>query len=481
MLKSLGDRHKMYIYPWYISDLVATSEIKKLFGYKIKSAFMIFDQDFVKFYYDFESTNKLGEVVLKKIIKDRGFYQKVLKKIYFYSEQLENFGQEVKKIKVSTLKDRELIKIFNNYLNKIKILRLWGWTPVILDGVFEQFLSNYLQEQLREYLLKIGLESKTNEYYSLLSSSEKPSDVQKEELSRLEVLLNKKSITQHLKDFSWLTYSYSGPAMSKEYLLESLTASRKNGDPKKQQEKIKQYYLEIKDKKQTIIQNIKLPKELIYLFSVAAEFMFIKDYRKGIYQRSYLIMDTVLLEMAKRLGISLKEIKYLLFTEIKEALLNNKKEHYQKILKLRTQKCCYFINNEKIKVYQGLAVDKLKSKLIKTEAKAGIIKELKGMVAYPGKVRGKVKIVLVVEDVSKIKENEILVSSSTNPDLILAMKKAAGFITDFGGIISHAAIVAREMKKPCVTGTKIATSVLHDGDEVELDANNGLVRILSRK
>jgi pyruvate, water dikinase len=61
------------------------------------------------------------------------------------------------------------------------------------------------------------------------------------------------------------------------------------------------------------------------------------------------------------------------------------------------------------------------------------------------------------------------------------MKKASAIITDEGGITSHAAIVSREMKKPCVIGTKIATKILKDGDLVEVDADRGIVNILKKK
>jgi pyruvate,water dikinase len=61
------------------------------------------------------------------------------------------------------------------------------------------------------------------------------------------------------------------------------------------------------------------------------------------------------------------------------------------------------------------------------------------------------------------------------------MEKAAAFITDEGGITCHAAIVSRELKKPCIIGTKIATQVLKDGDLVEVDANNGVVKIMNSK
>ena len=66
----------------------------------------------------------------------------------------------------------------------------------------------------------------------------------------------------------------------------------------------------------------------------------------------------------------------------------------------------------------------------------------------------------------------------TFPNYIAAMEKAAAFVTDEGGILCHAAIIAREMKKPCVIGTKIATQTLKNGDEVEVNANVGMVKII---
>jgi phosphoenolpyruvate synthase/pyruvate phosphate dikinase len=55
-----------------------------------------------------------------------------------------------------------------------------------------------------------------------------------------------------------------------------------------------------------------------------------------------------------------------------------------------------------------------------------------------------------------------------------------GFVTNEGGLLSHAAIVARELKKPCIIGTKIATKVLKDGDLVEVNADTGVVTILKK-
>lgn len=106
------------------------------------------------------------------------------------------------------------------------------------------------------------------------------------------------------------------------------------------------------------------------------------------------------------------------------------------------------------------------------------IKELKGVSACKGKVVGEVMIIMEKVKISAMKENGILVTSMTTPEYVPAMRKASAFITDEGGITSHAAIVSRELKKPCIIGTKIATKVLKDGMRVEVDADRGIVTVL---
>jgi phosphoenolpyruvate synthase/pyruvate phosphate dikinase len=113
------------------------------------------------------------------------------------------------------------------------------------------------------------------------------------------------------------------------------------------------------------------------------------------------------------------------------------------------------------------------------QSSVGEVSELKGQVAYKGTVTGTVKIVKNVRAMEHVKKDDILVSPMTTPDFLPAMKLAAAFVTDEGGMMCHGAIVAREMKKPCIIGTKFATQILHDGDLVEVDANNGVVRILT--
>ncbi len=105
---------------------------------------------------------------------------------------------------------------------------------------------------------------------------------------------------------------------------------------------------------------------------------------------------------------------------------------------------------------------------------------LVGETACRGVVKGTVKVITTQSEFGKLNEGDILVTGMTRPEFVPLMKIASAIVTDEGGITSHAAIVSRELNKPCVIGTKIATKVLKDGDEVEVDADNGMVRIMGR-
>lgn len=507
-LKFIGDRDSMYIYPWYISDITSTKDLEKVVGVKVNKAFIVIENDFLSFYYDEASANKVGLAIYDKITKERKFFEKICKKIYSLSDAMLDFGKQLEKQSVSEMKDKELLAIYEAYTKQLIALRTWGWVPVFLDGLDKSFLSVKVQGDLEKFLKRKKIDDNASQIYSILSSSEKMSEVQQEELARLEMIKKieassegKKALTdirlgeidgflkkypmaaklvnKHLKNYGWLTYAYSGPQMDIAYLFSVLEADVAKGDFSGQISEIKEHFATIGDKKRALVSKYRLPDNLVYLLEVSSELMFIKDFRKGTYQKSYVFMDRVMDELARRLSLSNKEIKYLILSEVKAALAGKFKE-VQNIAKERTAKCCYVAEQGKIDVYSGVNCAKMIKRLVpKAKASMPIVdKQFKGMVAYSGKVTGIVKIVLVKGDIAKVNEGDILVSSATNPDLIVAMKRAAAFVTDFGGIISHAAIVSRELKKPCIVGTRIGTKVLKDGDRVEVDADKGVVTLL---
>jgi phosphohistidine swiveling domain-containing protein len=104
---------------------------------------------------------------------------------------------------------------------------------------------------------------------------------------------------------------------------------------------------------------------------------------------------------------------------------------------------------------------------------------LRGKSAYPGVVRGTARVIFTPSGNDRFKPGDILVTGMTRPEFLPLMHRAGAVVTDAGGVLSHAAITARELKLPTVLATRVATRDLKDGDLVEVDATNGIVRKLS--
>jgi pyruvate, water dikinase len=137
------------------------------------------------------------------------------------------------------------------------------------------------------------------------------------------------------------------------------------------------------------------------------------------------------------------------------------------------------MKNQELKIISdNEAEDFFQSQNFKKEKIESGADTFKGNCASSGFAKGIVKIINKPEEMEKMEKGNIMVSHTTFPSLVPAMKKAAAIVTEDGGITCHAAIVARELKTPCVTGIKIITKVLKDGDMVEVDANEGIVKIL---
>ncbi|MBR0271093.1 MAG: phosphoenolpyruvate synthase [Methanobrevibacter sp.] len=100
---------------------------------------------------------------------------------------------------------------------------------------------------------------------------------------------------------------------------------------------------------------------------------------------------------------------------------------------------------------------------------------VRGLGASPGIATGNVKIVLDIDELNKIEEGDVMVTTMTTPDMVPAMRRASGIVTDEGGVTCHASIISRELGIPCVVGTGDATRTLKENTGVTLDGKKGLV------
>ncbi|MBT7928370.1 phosphoenolpyruvate synthase, partial [Candidatus Peregrinibacteria bacterium] len=179
--------------------------------------------------------------------------------------------------------------------------------------------------------------------------------------------------------------------------------------------------------------------------------------------------------LAKRTNLSFKQVAYLTENEILE-FLSGSSVNIELAKSRREHGFMMFQREGKM-----ICIDKnIKRELEKIgfHQKEQRTEKIKGSCACKGKVRGKVVLVYTIHDILKVKKGDILVAVTTHPDYVPAMQKAAAIVTDEGGILSHAAIVARELGIPCIVGTGNATTVLDYGVEVEVDAEKGTVEII---
>jgi pyruvate,water dikinase len=102
---------------------------------------------------------------------------------------------------------------------------------------------------------------------------------------------------------------------------------------------------------------------------------------------------------------------------------------------------------------------------------------LQGGSGSPGKIRGIARVILSLADAGRLAPGEILVAPTTAPAWTPLFATAAAIVTDTGGVLSHSAVVAREYRIPAVVGAGGATTVIEDGALIEVDGDNGVVRI----
>ena len=192
------------------------------------------------------------------------------------------------------------------------------------------------------------------------------------------------------------------------------------------------------------------------------------DYSKG--------MNHLIKEIARRKYKAINQIEACRIKEVNNLLLKN---IFPQAANKRTDYFVVLGSKKGSQVFSGQKARQMEKELL---AKQSPLDQtlVKGMTANPGQAKGRVRVIYwqkgFEEKVNAMKEGDILVSSETTPELMPAIKKAAAIVTEMGGLTSHASIISRELDKPCIVGTKIATQVFKDGDLVEVNATKGTVK-----
>ncbi len=201
---------------------------------------------------------------------------------------------------------------------------------------------------------------------------------------------------------------------------------------------------------------------------------FIKDDRDDVRRKAYYYATPLYERIAQALGHAPKEILLYTAQEILQALKSGTALSAQEFAKRRREYALVLANGRTV-VHTGKEYRRYLLQITKHSKTGNMVS---GVAASTGAARGIARIVPNAYSLDKIKKGDVLITVATHPDYLPAMRLASAFVTDEGGLTCHAAIVAREMGKPAVVGTKNATEVFKDGDRVEVDAEKGIVKKL---
>ncbi len=183
-------------------------------------------------------------------------------------------------------------------------------------------------------------------------------------------------------------------------------------------------------------------------------------------------------ELTEKLQLSNDEVSALTLARMLAEFMDNRKAWMMKTRRLLTSSVGdiehgWFFNNGEVSLIDQETTHELWQRYVDFKASSSAVV---GVVASNGGkhfVNGEV--VVVTSPTDNVEDGKIVVVPSTSPSYVPLMRKAKALVTDHGGMMSHAAIVAREFNLPCIVGTKQATKVLRNGDKVVLDLVKGEV------
>ena len=468
-----GEGKLVYLLPAHRSCI----SMKEIYGVNYPLSMGYVEHGYMDGFFQRKGFAAVKDFFFEKQRKDPGFILTIEKNWKKDREKLLDVIESVAALNISKLPKEQLLKLFHQVASTGEQV----WKHLIFIDSFDAEGAAIIE----------GLVGKDS--VSIVTHPEHRSYTAQERLSMLKIAQIatghhvigktvdeipsrvKKLLEEHQQQFYWYKNNYAVTLrLSTDDFFHELqeTLSMHTAEEIRQEiEKCAADHKSSLEQRKKIVQKLTTEKRnIVDFFQKMAE---LRDLRKATNCMFMPWMRLLLEETSKKFDVPLELLENVAYWEIDE-LLNRK---FRDTLKQRATAVISIASDK-----HGMVLMTGKdAERIKTLLEKGIMKnksELIGRPAVAGKVVGVVKIINKVEEFKNFKEGDILVSSMTRPEFVPIMKKAAAIVTDEGGVTCHAAIVARELGKPCIVGTEIATKVLKNGMKVEVDATKGLVKVI---
>ncbi len=364
---------------------------------------------------------------------------------------------------LAKLSNLELLRRYNHLKDAYLSYTIFFWYPwAINEQVAPQFYET----------LKRKFGDQAEVIYQAVTIPTKLILMEQQKLELLEHKYHSNlvgKIDSHVKKYQWLAvYSLLDGPYTKKDFIDMVSRVRNSKVTIKQS---KEKLLERQRQFRGALVKLRREPKLLRIAKILNVYAWLRTERVDIWREILFLSQPFYHELARRLGWKPNETPHLSYQEVVDFLKSGTKPPKE----ARRGGELTYLRNGKLKIVRNARQIKriVNKELGQSKSRQGFVK---GEPAFMGKVKGRVRLVFMPEECNKLHKGDILVSNMTHPDYFMGMVRAGAIVTDEGGVSCHAAIVARELKKPCVIGTKLATSVFRDGDMVEVDAIRGVVK-----
>ena len=493
--KKLGHWKKSFMLDWIEATSLSTDSFMRVglnwhidnYCFVAHAAMMAED--------DFLSTKQFyeGELTI-----DQDFAFNHGRKCYESGEALLEFSETLSTASDwSQVPDCELTQSFNTFISLVSKNIPFFPPLVALEQVLDDHLRLLLAEHLerkkisslrlfdfmttfsvpkrvpdmiakRESLLHIGQRIQSDKDAQELFSK-------RNVLSLIQVLPHMRSdiweaLQRYTHDFGWLTtFGWLGTPSDESNALEELKDYLNSDcEGRLRSLRIDREASELAIK--TALSDLDASNSLKHLIEVIREYAYLRAFRIDIYNKAFFGALPLFREIARRLAVSLEQLLFLSPPEVLSCLQSGCSGNSEVVSERQSGFAILTLDGD-TSVLAGDDYELFERFHQKEEYSH--LDSVTGDPVVKGLVEGPVRVVMDASDLPKVNEGDVLVAPMTNPDFTAVFGKIAGIITDEGGVLCHAAIVAREYKLPCIISTRVSTKVFRDGDFVILDATSG--------
>ncbi len=417
---------------------------------------------------------------------------------------------DIEAANLSLLSKSELGRLYQEFLDAVMIaplitVQLWG-----IEACFDEHyrILTFLRQRLRV----LGKPQKYQEYKELLAvnTGETVAFTEQKDFYRVCEALAKSTVCakhfrsempkqlvrlaqrfpkeqalihKHMEKYAWVNTEYTGAGWSEERWLSAFQAALTAKEaPKQKLAALEKTFRDLNTQRQTLLRELDPPKTVRHALDALAELIAQRDWTKGYMTKALLSYHKLLDEIGRRIGLTRNDLFLYAYTELQDYFATGRTLPDKELAERKKHGSVMIIKRGAFSLVTGK--NRIKAAIRREGVedpftKLAAVRTFKGLAASNGVIRGTARVIENAAEIAEMREGEVLVTYMTTIEFVPAFRKAKGVVTDEGGMSSHAAIISREFRLPCVVGTQVATRVVQTGDRIEVNGTTGSVTILS--